>query len=257
MKTMTRAQISLGLCLSLFCLGTSHANDTNNLDIKGNSLKGGAIINSNVNSAQKDKSLENFIQSAISGRFTYQALLRKQESKFTKLNANVALKNDDLFDDGDTSERDKLQRLEQMQKMAEHISGTYRVNLAMTEEIIIQSIVESKKRDLPPELVLSLISIESTFRPQARSHMGAMGLTQVIPKYHPEKVAKIGSAKNLHTVNGSIKVGVEVLREYLDRSDGNLRQALQRYNGSLHDKSQKYSNKVLSKMKSYQRFFES
>ena len=263
MKTVEKAKISFGICLSLFCLGTSQANDTANTLSNNESIK---VVSPRVESTQKipnintqegKMGLEGFIQSAIAGKLSYEAKLRRPDNKFTLLSAQHALNNQDLFnsDTSLVSYHERLQKLKQMQKIAEHISTNYNVGLKTVEEIVLTAVIEAEKEDLPPALVLSLISVESTFRQNAKSGAGALGLTQVIPKWHPEKIAVLKDKKDFMTIQGNIQVGVAVLKQYLEKSNGNMRQALQRYNGSLGDKTQKYSSKVFAKHNDYKKFF--
>lgn len=263
MKTVTLAKISV-FCLSLFCLGMSQANDTNTLktsnDIKTlmSASEDAIMKNPNINNSTKQEAnkLEGFIQNTIAGQFTYAVRSNQGETKFTYLSANRAFANKELFSLNESYD-EKLKKVKQMQSVANHIAETHNVKLSMVEEIVLTTVIEAEKKDLSPALLLSLIGVESTFKPTARSGMGAIGLTQVIPKWHPEKIQKIGNANNLNTVKGSIVVGVEVLAEYLEKAKGNLRVALQMYNGSLGDKSNKYSKKVFAGMETYSKFFES
>ena len=74
-----------------------------------------------------------------------------------------------------------------------------------------------------------------------------MGLMQAIPKWHYDKINKMGiSSSQLLNVNENIMLGTSILREYLDLSKGNTKKALQRYNGASKDHSFRYSNKVLN-----------
>lgn len=262
MKTVTKAKLSMIFCLSLSCLGISHANDKNTLqatnDIRDLMVAAESAIMSNgqVNSSKKgDNSLEGFIQNTISGKFDYSLVSGLKEKRFTYLSANQAFDNEKLFNQG-ISFDEKLKKVQQLQNVAAHISKTSKVDLNEVEEIVLASVVEAEKEGLDPALLLSVISIESTFKTTARSNSGAMGLTQVIPKWHPEKIAKIGHAKNLYTINGAVTVGVGVLKEYLSKAKGNLRTALQMYNGSLGDKDYKYSKKVIAQMERYKKFFD-
>lgn len=262
MKKATKAKLSMIFCLSLSSLGMSHANDKNTLQAKNDIIdfmvaaEDAIMSNGQVNSSKKeDNNLEGFIQNTISGKFDYSLVSNLKQKKFTHLSANKAFDNEKLFNE-DVSFDEKLKKVQQLQNVAAHISKTSKVDLNKVEEIVLASVVQAEKEGLDPALLLSLISIESTFKTTAHSHAGAMGLTQVIPKYHPEKIAKIGHAKNLYTIDGALKVGVEVLKEYLERSKGNLRTALQMYNGSLGDKNYKYSKKVIAQMERYKKFFE-
>ena len=102
---------------------------------------------------------------------------------------------------------------------------------------------EAKRADLSPELVLSVIEVESNFDRYAVSVAGALGLMQIMPFWLDE----IGRPKdNLLHVDTNLRYGCTILRFYLDKEDGDLRRALGRYNGSLGKR--KYPNKVIDKL---------
>ncbi len=92
---------------------------------------------------------------------------------------------------------------------------------------------------LPPELVLSVIEVESSFDRFAVSRAGALGYMQVMPFWRNE----IGRPKdNLIDTVTNLNYGCRILQFYLQREKGNLHRALAAYNGSLG--SRRYSDKV-------------
>lgn len=94
---------------------------------------------------------------------------------------------------------------------------------------------------LPPELVLAVIEVESSFNRYAISKAGAQGYMQVMPFWKNE----IGRPDdNLTHANTNLRYGCRILQYYLKREQGNLRRALAAYNGSLG--SSRYSDKVYS-----------
>lgn len=100
---------------------------------------------------------------------------------------------------------------------------------------------EATQANLPPELVIALIDIESRFDHFAISKAGAQGLMQVMPFWLKE----IGHADdNLMDIDTNLRMGCTILKYYLDKEKGNIRRALARYNGSLG--SWVYPDKVMS-----------
>ena len=98
---------------------------------------------------------------------------------------------------------------------------------------------QASELNLPPELVLSVIEVESAFDRYAISRVGAQGLMQVMPFWKDE----IGrSDDNLTHTPTNLRYGCHILRFYLDREDQNLNRALAAYNGSSG--SLRYPNKV-------------
>lgn len=89
---------------------------------------------------------------------------------------------------------------------------------------------EATRTDLPPELVLAVIDVESKFDRFAISTAGAQGLMQIMPFWLEE----IGRPRdNLFHLKTNLRLGCTILRYYLDAEHGNLARALARYNGSL------------------------
>ncbi len=88
---------------------------------------------------------------------------------------------------------------------------------------------EAQRAGLSPELVLSIIEVESNFNPYSISRAGARGLMQVMPFW----LTRIGRPDDsLFRVHTNLRYGCTILRYYLDKENGNLFQALARYNGS-------------------------
>ena len=89
------------------------------------------------------------------------------------------------------------------------------------------SLIEQHARanDLSPVLVRAVIEAESAFNPRAVSHVGAMGLMQLMP----------GTARDLGVTDpfdpdDNIRGGTKYLRKLLDRFDDNVHLALAAYN---------------------------
>jgi soluble lytic murein transglycosylase-like protein len=110
-------------------------------------------------------------------------------------------------------------------------------------EILTRVHYEAARVDLPPELVLAVIDVESNFDRYAISVAGALGLMQVMPFWKDE----IGRPNdNLNRIDTNLRYGCTILRHYLDKEKGDLRRALGRYNGSLGKR--KYPNLVIDKL---------
>jgi len=102
---------------------------------------------------------------------------------------------------------------------------------------------EAARVELPPELILAVIEVESNFDRYAVSVAGALGLMQIMPFWLDE----IGRpTDNLLHTDTNLRYGCTILRFYLDKENGDLRRALGRYNGSLGRR--KYPNKVIDKL---------
>jgi len=105
---------------------------------------------------------------------------------------------------------------------------------------------EASRVELPPELIIALIDIESRFNHYAISRSGAQGLMQIMPFWlkeigHPED--------NLMDMDTNLRMGCTILKYYMDIEKGNIRRALARYNGSLG--SWVYPDKVMGVLNKY------
>jgi len=84
------------------------------------------------------------------------------------------------------------------------------------------------RHGLAPELVESVIRVESNFEARAVSPKGARGLMQLMPA----TAAKLG-VRNVFDARQNIEGGVRHLRHLVDRYDGNLALALAAYNAGV------------------------
>lgn len=88
---------------------------------------------------------------------------------------------------------------------------------------------ESIRAGLDPQLVLSLITVESRFNKYAISSAGARGIMQVMPFWQRQIGARDQDLLNVQT---NIRFGCTILRHYLQLEHGDMFMALGRYNGS-------------------------
>lgn len=111
-----------------------------------------------------------------------------------------------------------------------------------TAEKIATSIVqESDKAEVPVALVTAIVEAESTFKPNAVSKEGAVGLMQVHKKSHPDK-ATTNISKNINS-------GILILKEKLNRSK-TMQAALQKYSSNHKG----YASKVYRLKDKYAQF---
>ncbi len=110
-------------------------------------------------------------------------------------------------------------------------------------EILTLVHLEAARVNLPPELILAVIEVESNFDRYAISVAGAIGLMQIMP-FWMEEIGRPND--NLLHIDTNLRYGCTILRFYYDKENGDLRRALGRYNGSLGKR--KYPNKVIDKL---------
>ncbi len=136
----------------------------------------------------------------------------------------------------------RLARHHQIEALASLYAKKYRVSAVATREYLGHAYREAERLGLDPLLLVAVISVESNFNPVAESPAGAVGLMQVIPRFHMDKfLPEEESALTPHT---NIRIGALVLKEYIRRAGG-LVEGLQLYNGSATDETTAYANKVL------------
>lgn len=107
----------------------------------------------------------------------------------------------------------------------------------------------AKAFKLDVSLLLALIKVESGFKPESVSTAGAVGLAQVIPRWHTARI--IESRKRTDTYSMfepklNIYVGAWALRDFLDESGNNTISGLLRYNGSFSDPKKSYALTVVA-----------
>jgi soluble lytic murein transglycosylase-like protein len=108
---------------------------------------------------------------------------------------------------------------------------------------------EAKRLDIPPELLLAVMDVESRFDRFAVSSAGAVGLMQVMP-FWPTQLGM--SNVELVRIPANVRMGATILSYYLRKERGNYQRALQRYNGSLG--RPEYSDKVIDRLVSRWRY---
>jgi soluble lytic murein transglycosylase len=89
---------------------------------------------------------------------------------------------------------------------------------------------ESKRNGLDPLLVAAIIKVESRFDPFAVSHVGALGLMQLMPPTAQELSSEKLNKRHLFDPVLNIELGSSYVAQLLQRFDGDLHKALIAYN---------------------------
>jgi len=90
----------------------------------------------------------------------------------------------------------------------------------------------SSHYSLPPELIISIIKIESTFNPFATSKKEAKGLMQVLFSAHPKKIKGL-KRNELYHIDNNIRIGCWIFKEYYE---GDIEKTLSKYLGEHNDR---------------------
>jgi len=127
--------------------------------------------------------------------------------------------------------------------------GRYVKDAGEREQILHHVHCEARRVDIPPELVLAVMDVESRFDRYAVSSAGAVGLMQVMP-FWPRELGM--SNDQLVRIGDNVRMGTTILGYYLRKERGNYQRALQRYNGSLGRPT--YSDLVIDRLVSRWRY---
>lgn len=109
--------------------------------------------------------------------------------------------------------------------------------------MILESVYNrSLQYNFEPELVLSMIQVESNFKPDAVSNRGAYGLMQVNLDVWEDE---LNIDKDLiFDIDYNINLGLQVLKRYYDETRGDLRRAIHLYNNGYRYNNLEYLKKV-------------
>jgi soluble lytic murein transglycosylase-like protein len=129
--------------------------------------------------------------------------------------------------------------------LAGFVARHYRVARESARDMVRAAFREGRQNDVDPLLILAVIAVESRFNPIAESEQGAVGLMQIVPRFHMDKVGA-GVDAGVHSFlppRANIAIGARILKDSIRRGGGEVA-GLQLYNGSFDDESRAYSNRV-------------
>lgn len=130
----------------------------------------------------------------------------------------------------------KFNRKQRQQHYTKMISALQpRLDKRFIDIIVNEIIKSSKKYNLRPELIIALIHRESSFNPISVSNKNCIGLMQINPKPHKEKLEKRDiSYYQASYVKYNIDIGCEILKKYIKQNNNDVRKALLNYVGGHH-----------------------
>lgn len=116
------------------------------------------------------------------------------------------------------------------QAQAKYLAAKLKKQESTVRKYVDLAWAEAYRRDwLKPELLIAIIQKESSFRAKVQSRYGAQGLMQVVRRWHGDK---LHPSESLFDPEVNIRVGADVLEEYLELADGDLDRALRKYSGN-------------------------
>jgi len=153
---------------------------------------------------------------------------------------------------GDSQERllqlnqEKLANVEKYERI-EHLefrNATFRKRFPEFSRIIDVAYQKARRYGFSPNLVLSVIQVESAFNPAAVSSAGAFGLMQVRYSVWKDELA-IDKAR-IFDIDYNIDLGLRILKQYHELSGGDMHRALFLYNNGYKYNNGGYIAKVNS-----------
>lgn len=121
------------------------------------------------------------------------------------------------------------------------------INPSVATTVAKELLRHSQLYQLDLDFLIAIVAIESGFQTRARSPSGALGLMQVVPRWHKDKIRK----RNLNNPSVAIEVGSQILREYLDKARQNTTIALKYYCGYKGHAAVKYVKSIRAKQKQF------
>ena len=153
----------------------------------------------------------------------------------------------DLLDD------EELQSLAEeagKQAQARYLSKKWGQSPATVRKYVNLAWAEADKREgLEPELLIAIMQKESSLSPRVQSRYGAQGLMQVIRRWHRDK---LHPSESLFDPAVNIRVGADVLEEYLELAGGSVTAALTKYSGNAPN----YAKAILKESRKLERVAE-
>ncbi len=134
----------------------------------------------------------------------------------------------------------------QQSAVATWLSRRYHVAAEPVARLVQEAWHVGQRAGLDPTLILAIVAIESSFNPFAQSPVGAQGLMQVMTRVHNDKYEAFGGKLTAFDPVTNLRVGVQVLRECINRAGG-LEAGLRFYVGAANlDNDGGYASKVLA-----------
>jgi len=120
------------------------------------------------------------------------------------------------------------------------------------EPVLVQA---AQEYGIPTDLFLAQAWVESSWRIDAESHKGAVGVLQLMPKavdFVSKNLLKLDQNLDVNDPATNARMGARLMRHLLDRTDGDVNQALMAYNQGLsglrrhgpHPEAEEYAARI-------------
>jgi soluble lytic murein transglycosylase-like protein len=104
-------------------------------------------------------------------------------------------------------------------------SNRYNIGAGMSTSILDAALAEG----IDPELAFRLVRLESEFNPRAKSHVGAIGLTQLMPSTATQYKKGV-TVDDLYDRDTNLRIGFKYLRHLMKLYKNDVEVALVAYN---------------------------
>ena len=115
--------------------------------------------------------------------------------------------------------------------VAAWLASKYRVAPEPIAALVAEAYALSETTKIKPHLILAVMAIESSFHPYIQSQAGAQGLMQVMTDIHIKKYDKYGGKLAAFDPLTNLRVGTQVLHEYIRLKGGVVEDGLLFYLG--------------------------
>jgi soluble lytic murein transglycosylase-like protein len=122
--------------------------------------------------------------------------------------------------------RESMHRLLEPDTRLLRYVSRYMISTELADKIV----EEANAAGIDPELAFRLIRVESQFKARARSPVGALGLTQLMPSTARSLDRSLRTEADILEPRTNLRLGFRYLRNMIDRYGGDVRLALLAYN---------------------------
>ncbi len=114
---------------------------------------------------------------------------------------------------------------EKAEQVAPEYAREYKISTSLAKQIYVAAV----EHEIEPATAFGLVRAESSFRTAARSPVGALGLTQLMPAT-ARWLAPGTTRSQLRDPETNLQLGFKYLRQLIDKYDGDEKLALTAYN---------------------------
>lgn len=127
-----------------------------------------------------------------------------------------------------------------------YFSRKYNADPSTVSHIVQTAQLQGYSLGIDYKLILAMIEQESSFRPDIGNWYGAVGLMQVVPRFHHSTIAALSGELNykkhtsvLKNPEKNVEIGTEILNQFAERRNHLLKPSLQKYSGNAYLYSEK------------------